>query len=161
MHDPTKELVFLQEEYGVNRNLIAYNFFILVGMAADPVEATGTTPVEALILVKASGEAGITTWASRGDESEIHAKEQRLWIAASLNYSEIHQASWYLEAEIGMTATLQLTDQKDEYSLCDMGSYLSNFANGNIQLIQIVDAGEELLNVYSVIASNLETLTYT
>ena len=161
VHDLAKELVFLQEEYGVNRNLIANNFFILVGLTVEPVEATGTPQVEALILVKASGEAGITTWASRGDESEIHAEEQRLWIAAGLNYSEIRQASWYLEAEIGMTATLQLTDQNDEYSLCDMGIYLSNFAHDNIQLIPIIDAGEELLNVYSVIASNPETITYT
>ena len=60
-----------------------------------------------------------------------------------------------------MTAILQLTDQKDKYSLCDIDSYRSNFARDNIQLIQIINAGEELLNVYSVIASNPETIKYT
>jgi tungstate transport system substrate-binding protein len=161
VHDPVKELAFLQDGYGVNRKLIAYNFFIIVGPAADPADATGTTPVEALTLIKAAGEADAATWVSRGDASGTHAKEQRLWASADFNYSEIRQASWYLEAGTGMTATLQLTDQKDAYTLCDVGSYFANFAQGNVQLVTIVAAGEELLNVYAVIACNPETITHT
>jgi ABC-type Fe3+ transport system substrate-binding protein len=36
----------------------------------------------------------------------------------------------------------------------DLGSYLNNFANGNIELEIIVDAGKDTLNVYSVISNN-------
>ena len=40
-----------------------------------------------------------------------------------------------------------------------MGSYLSNFAKGNIQLKKIVEAGKDTLNVYAAIACNPQTIT--
>jgi tungstate transport system substrate-binding protein len=160
VHDPVKELVFLQDGYGVNRKIIAYNFFVIVGPAADPANAAGTTPVEALTRIHAAGEEDAATWVSRGDASGTHAKEQRLWAAAGFDYTAIREAAWYLEAGTGMTATLQLTDEKDAYTLCDMGSFLANRAEDNIQLVTIVDAGEETLNVYAVIACNPVIITH-
>jgi tungstate transport system substrate-binding protein len=159
VHDPVKELAFLEEGYGVNRKIIAYNFFIIVGPNADPAGAKGVSPTEALFLIKQAGDDGTALWVSRGDESGTHSKEQRLWAAAGLNYTEIRGSSWYLEAGTGMTATLQLTDQKEAYTLCDLGSYLSNFAKGNIQLEKIVEAGKDTLNVYATIACNPHTIT--
>jgi tungstate transport system substrate-binding protein len=160
VHDPVKERIFLEDGYGVNRKIIAYNFFIIVGPDLDPAGAKGKTPIEALTLISQAGEDGTALWVSRGDESGTHAKEQRLWVAAGLNYSEIRTGSWYFEAGTGMTATLQLTDQKEAYTLCDLGSYLSNFANGNIQLAKIVEAGKDTLNVYAAIACNPQTITH-
>jgi len=56
-----------------------------------------------------------------------------------------------------MTATLKLTDEKkNAYTLCDMGSYLNNYANGNIALEVVVEEGKDTLNVYSAIANNPE-----
>jgi tungstate transport system substrate-binding protein len=159
VHDPVKELAFLEDGYGVNRKIIAYNFFIIVGPEADPAGAKGKTPTEALILINQAGEDGTALWVSRGDESGTHAMEQRLWAAAGFNYSGIRTSSWYFEAGTGMTATLQLADQKEAYTLCDMGSYLSNFVQGNIQLAKIVEAGKDTLNVYAAIACNPQTIT--
>lgn len=159
VHDPIKELAFLDEGYGVNRKLIAYNFFIIVGPVVDPASANGATPIEALTFVKAAGENGTALWISRGDNSGTHAKEQRLWAAAGYNYSEIRTESWYLEAGTGMTATLQLTDEKEGYTICDMGSYLSNYVQGNIQLVKHADAGKDTLNVYTAIACNPQNIT--
>ena len=159
VHDPMKELAFLEDGYGVNRKIIAYNFFIIIGPEADPAGAKGKTPTEALILINQAGEDGAALWVSRGDESGTHAMEQRLWAASGFNYSEIRAGSWYLEAGTGMTATLQFADQKEAYTLCDMGSYLSNFAQGNIQLAKIVEAGKDTLNVYATIACNPQTIT--
>jgi tungstate transport system substrate-binding protein len=159
VHDPVKELVFLEEGYGVNRKIIAYNFFIIVGPDIDPADVNATTPIEALKAIKAAGENGTAHWVSRGDNSGTHAKEQRLWAAAGYNYSEIRTESWYLEAGTGMTATLQLTDEKEAYTLCDMGSYFSNYAQGNIQLVKHVDAGKDTLNVYVAIACNPQNIT--
>ncbi len=159
VHDPVKELAFLEEGYGVNRKIIAYNFFIIVGPDTDPANAEGTSPIEALDAIKAAGEIGTALWVSRGDNSGTHAKEQRLWTAAGYNYSEIRLESWYLEAGTGMTATLQLTNEKEAYTICDMGSYLSNYAQGNIQLVKHVDAGKDTLNVYAAIACNPQNIT--
>jgi ABC-type tungstate transport system permease subunit len=38
VHDPVKEFAFLEEGYGVNRKIIAYNFFIIVGPDTDPAD---------------------------------------------------------------------------------------------------------------------------
>ncbi len=158
VHDPVQELAFLEEGYGVNRKIVAYNFFIIVGPAADPAGARGMAPLEALRRIQAAGEDEAATWVSRGDGSGTHAKEQRLWAAAGFNYTEIRASSWYVESGTGMTATLQLTNQKEAYTLCDMGSYLSNVALGNIELAKIVAAGEDTLNVYAAIACNPQTI---
>ncbi len=159
VHDPVAELAFLEGGYGVNRKIVAYNFFIIVGPEADPAGVHGATPLEALTLIKAVGENGTALWVSRGDNSGTHAKEQRLWAAAGYNYSEIRSKSWYLEAGTGMTATLQLTDEEEAYTVCDMGSYLSNYVQGNIQLVKHVEAGKDMLNVYAAIACNPQTVT--
>jgi len=159
VHDPVQELAFLEDGYGVNRKIIAYNFFIIVGPAADPAGARDQGPLDALRLIQAAGEDEMATWVSRGDGSGTHAKEQRLWAAAGFNYTEIRGSAWYIESGTGMTATLQLTNQKEAYTLCDMGSYLSNLALGNIELAKIVEAGEDTLNVYAAIACNPQTIT--
>jgi tungstate transport system substrate-binding protein len=53
-----------------------------------------------------------------------------------------------------MTPTLQVTNEKNAYTLTDLGSYLNNYNQGNIQLKIVVQASKDLLNVYSVIADN-------
>jgi len=159
VHDPPQELAFLNDGYGVNRKIIAYNFFIIVGPISDPAGISGKSPIEALEAIKAAGEEGSVFWVSRGDNSGTHAKEQRMWNAAGINYTEIRTQPWYLEAGTGMTATLQLADQKDAYTLSDVASYLKNKKQGNIQLAKLVEAGKDTLNVYSAIACNPQKLT--
>ena len=155
--DPARELGFLEDGYGVNRKVIAYNFFVIVGPADDPAEIIGMSPVEALIQLKTVGETGTIHWVSRGDDSGTHAKEKRLWTAAGFDAAELSTESWYIEAGSGMTATLKLTDEKiNAYTMCDMGSYLNNYANGNIALEVAVEEGRDTLNVYSAIANNPE-----
>lgn len=159
VHDPPSELDFLDNGYGVNRKIIAYNFFIFVGPSTDPAGAAGKSPIEALNLIKAAGESGKAVWVSRGDNSGTHAKEKRLWADAGFDYSQIRTQSWYLEAGTGITATLQLANQKDAYTISDLASYLSNYKKGSIQLAKIVEAGKDTLNVYSVIACNPQKIT--
>ena len=152
VHDPAREAAFLSDGYGVNRKIIAYNYFVIVGPEADPAEVEGLDPVDALLRIKAAGEDGVALWVSRGDDSGTHAKEKRLWLAGGANATELRDLPWYLEAGSGMTATLNLADEKRAYTLCDMGSYLNNYVLGNIDLVIVVEAGKDTLNVYSAIA---------
>jgi tungstate transport system substrate-binding protein len=154
VHDPARELKFLEDGYGVNRKVIAYNFFVVAGPSEDPANIRGMLPTEAFKIIKESGEKGIATWVSRGDDSGTHAKEKRIWKTAGFDTDELRTKEWYLEAGAGMTATLKLTDEKGGYTLVDLGSYLNNFANKNIMLEIIVEAGKDTLNVYSAIANN-------
>jgi tungstate transport system substrate-binding protein len=116
VHDPPQELAFLNDSYGVNRKIIAYNFFILVGPSSDPAGITGFSPLDAFKKIKAAADSGKATWVSRGDGSGTHSKERRLWASAGFNHTEIRANSWYLESGSGMTQTLQLADQKNAYT---------------------------------------------
>jgi len=153
VHDPARELKFLQDGYGVNRKVVAYNFFVIAGPSNDPANVRGLSPTEAFTKIKEAGEMNSAIWVSRGDDSGTHAKEKRIWKAAEFDDTELRTMDWYLEAGAGMTATLRLTDEKNAYTLVDIGSYLNNYANGNIKLEIIVDAGKDTLNVYSAIAN--------
>jgi len=165
VHDPAREAIFLDDGYGVNRKIIAYNYYVIVGPEEDPAEVKDLDPVNALLNIKAAGEEGKVLWVSRGDDSGTHAKEKRLWNAGGEDAAELRDLKWYWEAGSGMTATLNLADEKRAYTLCDVGSYLNNYALGNIDLAIIVEAGKDTLNVYSAIAcdprkSNLEDVNF-
>jgi tungstate transport system substrate-binding protein len=152
VHDAAREKTFLADGYGVNRKIVAYNFFVVVGPENDPASIKGLDPIEALTTIKAAGEAGDALWVSRGDDSGTHAMEKRLWIAGGEDATELREESWYLERGAGMTATLALANEKMAYTICDMGSYLNNYVSGNIELVILVEAGQSTLNVYSAIA---------
>ncbi len=152
VHDAVREKTFLEDGYGVNRKIIAYNFFVIVGPEDDPAYVEGMDPVDALLAIKDAGEAGDAIWVSRGDDSGTHAMEKRLWIAGGEDATELRETNWYLERGAGMTATLALANEEQAYTLCDMGSYLNNYVSGNIDLVILVQAGKETLNVYSALA---------
>ncbi|WP_455369292.1 substrate-binding domain-containing protein [[Eubacterium] cellulosolvens] len=154
VHDPARELKFLEEEYGVNRKVVAYNFFVIAGPSDDPANVKGLSPIEAFKKIKQVGDKNSVIWVSRGDDSGTHSKEKQIWKAVGFDVADLRTMDWYLEAGAGMTATLRLTDEKNGYTLVDLGSYLNNYANRNIKLEIIVDTGKDTLNVYSVIANN-------
>ena len=152
VHDPVRELSFLNDGYGVNRKIIAYNFFVIVGPEDDPAGVKGMSPVDALLKIEEAGQAGNAIWVSRGDDSGTHAMEKRLWLAGEEDSTELHNEEWYWERGSGMTATLAMANEKQGYTICDMGSYLKNYVSGAIDLQIMVEAGKETLNVYSAIA---------
>jgi len=154
VHDPAREVQFLQGGYGVNRKIVAYNFFIIVGPSDDPAGIAGKSPAEALSTIKSAGLHGTTVWVSRGDDSGTHSKEKSLWKSIGLDAKNLRTEPWYLEAGSGMTATLKLANEKRGYTLTDIGSYLLNFNNQNIDLVKLVESGKSMLNVYSVIAGD-------
>jgi tungstate transport system substrate-binding protein len=154
VHAPSSEYLFLNASYGVNRKILAYNFFIIVGPPQDPAGVRGKSVTDAMKEIRAAGLNGTAVWVSRGDNSGTYSKEVSLWKSVGLDVKQLRTEKWYLEAGSGMTATLQLANEKRAYTLSDMGTYLQNFKNHNIDLVQIISASRSLLNVYSAIADN-------
>lgn len=153
VHDAVREEAFLKEGYGVNRKIVAYNFFVIVGPEDDPAGIAGMSPIDALLAIKVAGEAGEAIWVSRGDDSGTHAMEKRLWTSGGEDASALRETEWYLERGAGMTATLALANEKRAYTICDKGSYLNNYVPGVIDLEVLVETGDiDTLNVYSAIA---------
>jgi tungstate transport system substrate-binding protein len=156
VHSPSQEKTFLTNGYGVCRKIIAYNYFTIVGPSADPAGITSKNATEALksILAYGRNHTDQDVWVSRGDNSGTFTKEQSLWTSAGYNQTVISTESWYATTGSGMAYTLNVANQKNAYTLSDIGTYLSLSKPGTIQLESIVNGGKSLLNVYSVMAVN-------
>ncbi len=152
VHSKSRELDFVAEGYGVERVPFAYNYFLIVGPSDDPAGIKGMMPEEAFAKL---ADTGAAPFISRGDDSGTHGKEKAIWKAAGYDYEAIRNArQWYVEAGRGMGPTLLMASEKQGYTLTDMGTFLAY--TGEISLVPIVDKGDILLNVYSVIACNPE-----
>jgi tungstate transport system substrate-binding protein len=165
VHAPSVELDFLEGGYGVNRKIIAYNFFTIVGPAYDPAGIAGKTATEALDSIVAYGQnledqSGQTQiWMTRGDNSGTNSKEKSLWTAAGYDYDDLLATEpWFASTGQGMGATLNIANQKNAYTLSDIGTYLKFNADGSIDLASLIVQEQSLLNVYSVMAVNTETV---
>ena len=157
IHDRVREEAFVAEGYGVERHPIAYNYFLIVGPESDPAGISKLAPEEALSEVMRRGQgSGDRVWfVSRGDESGTHAREKLLWEKAGFSYDTVRDSgSWYLESGAGMGAVLLLADEKDAYTLTDAGTFLA--FKKDLDLTPLVESGDSLLNVYSVIAVSPE-----
>jgi len=154
VHSPTDELGFLTGGTGVNRKIIAYNFFAIVGPETDSAQIQDTAPLQALSKIVESGRNGTAKWVSRGDNSGTNAKENSLWKAAGFNLTTLTKESWYIYPGGGMGETLKKADYFSAYTLADMGTYLKYQKDGLISLKVLVEQGKDLLNVYSAIAVN-------
>ena len=152
VHSRACEEQFIIEGYGVARVPFAYNYFLIVGPAADPAGIKGLSPED---VFKKLMETGGGSFVSRGDDSGTHGKEKAIWTAAGFDYETVRKAEWYIEGGTGMGPTLMMASEKQAYTLTDMGTFLSYM--GELELVPIVDEGDILLNVYSVIAVSPES----
>ena len=145
VHAPTQEQAFMDAGWGVDRRLVAHNYFWIVGPASDPAGISGmTSAVDAFKKIAASG----ATFVSRGDSSGTNTKELALWKSAGIT----PKGSWYLQSGQGMGATLQIASEKTAYTLTDTATFLSSQAN--LALEALVKSDSSLINIYSVIAVN-------
>jgi tungstate transport system substrate-binding protein len=154
VHSPEDELGFLTGGTGVDRKIIAYNFFTIIGAETDPAQIRESAPLQALSKIAENGRNGTAKWVSRGDNSGTHAKEKSLWKAAGFNLTTLTKESWYINAGSGMGETLKKADYFSAYTLADMGTYLKYQKDGLVSSKVLVEQGKDLLNVYSAIAVN-------
>ena len=156
VHARSKEVKFMEEGYGVNRKVFAYNFFVIVGPSDDPAGIKGLSPVEALRKIAEAGRAGRAVWVSRDDGSGTNTKEKMLWKMAGFDYDKIKEEGWFRRTGTGMGATLNYANNVGGYTLSDTGTYLKFKKDGLISLDTLVDKGEELINIYAIIIVNPE-----
>lgn len=152
VHSKARELQFVADAYGVERVPFAYNYFLVVGPESDPAGVRGMTPEDAFRKLMNTGSG---SFVSRGDDSGTHVMEKKIWKSAGYEYEAVQKAgTWYIETGTGMGPTLTMANEKQAYTLTDMGTYLA--FKGKLELVPIVDRGDILLNVYSAIAVNPE-----
>ena len=145
LHDPVGERQFVEDGYGVEREALMHNQFVVVGPAADPAGVRhAATAVAGLEIIAASG----ALFVSRGDRSGTHVKETMLWGRVG----RPPDASWYRESGQGMSATLQIAAELRAYTITDLGTFLAHKAPLDLQILVQDDA--ILLNPYHVVIAN-------
>jgi len=144
-HAPALEKKYVEEGKMLNRRLVMYNDFVVIGPVEDPARIKGLPQaVEALRRV-AGAEA---RFVSRGDKSGTHMLELALWKLAGLE----PKAPWYIESGQGMGQTLGIANDRRAYTLTDRATYLA-FQN-RVDLPILVEKDRPLLNAYSVMEVN-------
>src|SRR5437773_2345140 len=118
VHAPALEKKYLAEGKLLNRRLVMYNDFVVVGPTSDPAKIRGE-PRAAAALAKIA--AAGARFVSRGDKSGTHLLEQALWKETGVTPA----APWYIESGQGMGATLGIADDRRAYTLTDRATYLA------------------------------------
>jgi len=154
VHDKVAEEKFIAEGFGVKREEVMYNDFILVGPKADPAKVAGGKDItEALKKIEAAKAAFV----SRGDKSGTHAAELRLWKAAGIDLAQ-QKGAWYRDTGSGMGPALNTAASLDAYILADRGTWLSFKNRQNLTIV--VEGDKRLFNQYGVILVNPEKYTH-
>lgn len=148
VHAPESEKKWMDAGHGIERRLVMYNDFIIVGPPSDPISLAGAkTAVEAMQKIAANG----AVFVSRGDNSGTHQLELKLWKDAGFDPKG---QSWYQEAGQGMGAVLTIANEKEAYTITDRATYLARKAT--VDLTILAEGYQTFLNVYHVMVVNPE-----
>ena len=143
-HAPALEKKYVEDGNMLNRRLVMYNDFVVVGPAEDPAQIRGRKAADALArIAKAPAR-----FVSRGDKSGTHLLEQALWKSAGVE----PRGAWYIESGQGMGQTLLIANERKAYTLTDRGTYLA--FQKRLDLPILVEKDRPLLNIYSVMEVN-------
>lgn len=145
VHAADLEKKYLAEGKMLNRRLVMYNDFVIIGPAADPARIRGAP--RAADALKRIAESR-SRFVSRGDKSGTHLVELNLWKQAGVE----PRGAWYIESGQGMGATLGIANDRQAYTITDRGTYLA--FQKRVALPILVEKDKPLLNIYSVMEIN-------
>jgi len=150
VHHRESEERFVAEGYGLERHLLMYNDFVLVGPDSDP--AAIATAEGMLDTMHRIAQLPIP-FISRGDNSGTHKREIELWSQAGISVRPA-SGTWYWETGTGMGPTLNTAAARDAYTLTDRATWTSF---GNRRNLKVLYENDPMLhNQYSVIVVNSE-----
>ncbi|MGB1226865.1 MAG: substrate-binding domain-containing protein [Poseidonibacter sp.] len=150
VHAPASEKYFISTGFGINRQQVMYNDFVIVGPKKDPAMVLGMTPSAALQKIKTDK----ANFFSRGDNSGTNKKELSLWKNANLDTKD--ESSWYVQTGQGMLRTINMASEKSGYTMTDRGTwikYMSQKGDENMMKV-VVEGDKSLFNQYSVVTIN-------
>jgi tungstate transport system substrate-binding protein len=145
VHAPSLEKQYVADGKLLNRRLVMYNDFVIIGPKEDPAKIkSAKTALAALKLIEQSKSGFV----SRGDNSGTHNLEKSLWKEAGIT----PKGDWYIEAGQGMGATLGIANERNAYTITDRGTLLALSKRVNLPIL--IEGDKALLNIYSVMEVN-------
>jgi tungstate transport system substrate-binding protein len=146
VHAPDSEKQWMAAGNGIDRQVVMYNDFVIVGPPSDPIGLKGAaSAVEAMQKIAANG----ALFVSRGDNSGTNQLELKLWKDAAFDPKG---QPWYQEAGQGMGQVLTIANEKEAYTITDRGTYLARSAT--MDLVILAEGYKSFLNVYHVMVVN-------
>ena len=148
VHSQASEENFVESGYGLYRQNLMYNDFIIIGPYNDPAEINSSQ--NAFEVFKKIYNAK-SVFSSRGDESGTHKAEIKIWNEINLETNKFN-GNWYRELGLGMGATLNVAVQMDAYALSDRATWLA-FNNKRDHKV-LFEGDKSLFNQYGIIPVN-------
>jgi len=145
VHAPSLEKQYVADGKMLNRRLVMYNDFVLIGPAEDPAKIKGIAKTAEAFKRIAETQS---RFVSRGDKSGTHLLEMALWKQAGVE----PKGTWYLESGQGMGQTLAIANERTAYALTDRATFLA--FQQRVTLPILVEKDRPLLNIYSVMEVN-------
>ena len=145
VHAPSLEKKYVADGKLLNRRLVMYNDFVIIGPKDDPAKIK---PVKTALAALKLIEQSESRFVSRGDNSGTHNLEKSLWKQAGIE----PKGAWYIEAGQGMGATLGIANERNAYTITDRGTYLALRKRVNLPIL--MEGDKLLLNIYSVMEVN-------
>ena len=142
---PSLEKQYVAEGKLLNRRLVMYNDFVIIGPKEDPAKVRSSKSASGAL--KAIEQAKVS-FVSRSDNSGTHILEKSLWKAAGIE----PKGTWYIETRQSMGATLNIANERNAYTITDRGTYLA--LRNRVNLPILVEGDRALLNIYSVMEVN-------
>jgi tungstate transport system substrate-binding protein len=143
-HAPEAEEELLRAGKVVSREPFMENHFVLVGPGEDPA---GVAEAATAVLAMRRIAAAPAPYASRGDDSGTHQREQALLREAGLDPA----GGWpgFVRTGSGMGQTLLVAGEKRAYALSDVATFLAFQPRSG--LVSLSRREPSLRNVYSVL----------
>lgn len=152
VHAPDAEKKFVDKGFGIEREPVMHNDFIIVGSDADPANIKNAKNIQQA-MTRLMEKKHI--FISRGDDSGTHKKEKNLWAMVG----DQPVGTWYLSVGQGMGIVLRIADDKEAYALTDRGTYLAY--RDKMKLKILFEKDDALYNPYHIIMVNPERHPHT
>jgi tungstate transport system substrate-binding protein len=124
VHSLDDEIDFVKKGYGVAREDLMYNDFVVIGPKDDPFNIAKEKNINEAFKNISSGNI---RFISRGDDSGTHKAEIKIWEAAEIDPKN-NNYNFYYESGQGMGSTINIAIGMNGYTYTDRATWL-NFKN--------------------------------
>ena len=147
VNSPDSEQKFIEDGYGIERNIVIKNDFVIAGPTDDPANIASSPDVFSALKKIIDQQA---LFISRADDSGTNQKEIDLW--EKVNFDPVGE-DWYLETGSSMAASLKIAEEKKAYIMIDRATFIVRHKN-SIKIL--TEDPANLSTPYSVIMVNPE-----
>ncbi|MBS83221.1 MAG: sulfate transporter [Gammaproteobacteria bacterium] len=149
-HATELEKKFIDEGYGIIRNDLMYNDFVIIGPKTDPAKIISSeSAIDAFQKIFNNKSSFI----SRADDSGTNISERKVWSLALIKENDFN-LDWYLESGQGMGQTLNIAVAKNAYTYTDRATWIRFKNKQNHRILYQNDP--LLFNQYGIVNINPE-----